>query len=243
MNEIETQWMKYVRTVYAEGCWKCCLDPHGSNSAPKVRLWPGYLGPDYATGRVLLIGERHNDDAFWKSPGITNFNINVADWCAKPEDEPDDDVYLDAVRGFYPAATKDWKSGSVWARFYRIIGALGLPIEQVAFTNLAKCTDQKDDSNKAVQECYGAFDPLYLIHMLKPLITFIAKSERFTQRKFKHLVEKGGVIQFRNGGQPDVGLNTAGEPEKVWLPKAVERYEKARRAADAALSQELCSGE
>ena len=51
-----------------------------------------------------------------------------------------DRQYLASVRAAYTASARRWAvNGTVWKRFDKLLACLGIDMEQVAFTNLAKC--------------------------------------------------------------------------------------------------------
>ncbi len=58
MNQTEHRWLDYARDVLTRGggAMNCCV----SGNTDHFSRWPGYLGPDYATGRALFVGAVHN---------------------------------------------------------------------------------------------------------------------------------------------------------------------------------------
>jgi|SRR6516225_1457441 len=115
---IEKKWRDYALTALANGPKSCC------GIAPEER-WPGYLGPDYARGRVLLVGSSHNENALFDArsteyrQAITRLIEAVRAW-SQSKSTDGERRYLGAMREVYPLAVEYWRNGNVWKRFFRI---------------------------------------------------------------------------------------------------------------------------
>ena len=181
MNETEAKWLEYACGIAT------CPDSHrakcialgAATSQPGCCVgndlrWPGYLGANYRPGvGVLFVGAVHgaespdaSDDLKRTSDALTNL---LKGWTAQPRSRSRDEQFLrDFQRAFVKAAVL-WKR---WKVFAKILEALKLSIEQVAYTNLAKCKAY-DAGYKHIKLCQSEFAPISsLVQTLNPRAIF-----------------------------------------------------------------------
>ena len=165
-DEFEARWLAYAHKVLTVPCG-CPCDGELS--------WPGYLGQEYAVGRVLLVGAIHNAPVL-RSSGIFEIAPDVEAFVKASPGDPQ--RYLDVVREAYVKAIPRWKTyvnekgqritETVWKRLLLLVDAFGIPLTQIAFTNLAKCA-LPSGSGWAIEKLAE------LIKHLEPRYVLIAK--------------------------------------------------------------------
>ena len=215
MKPILDRFLKYAHTVVsAHGC-------------PNPDHWPGYLGPQYGIGRVLLVGMIHSSVGLDRTAGpMAKLTAEQHRWAHALRWPSSDQRYVETMREVYPMAAPSWADGPVWRNFYKILAALNLRLEQVAFTNLAKCSWKSGDRelNRVVRRCRARFPLQQLVEAIEPLAVFIATRTPETHA----LAEKLQTSQRRVWvyGNRD-GRDLENRLLREWLPEAVEDY-KAR---------------
>jgi hypothetical protein len=109
-------------------------------------------------------------------------------------------------------------SGTVWTNFERIVQALDLSYEDVAFTNLAKCA--LPSGSKAAHElnrirCHeGATSLSSLIQILEPRLVIIAKDSQGANKLVKVRSSDATAIRRCNNRT----FVSEGAPISDWLP-------------------------
>ena len=86
------------------GPMNCCV----SGTTDRISRWPGYLGPNYASGRVLFVGAVHNEEFLFKARTIQSLGAAGATWIR--EGRVGDAAYLAAMRLYYPEAARFWQT-------------------------------------------------------------------------------------------------------------------------------------
>jgi hypothetical protein len=175
MRDIEGKWLVYARRVL-EGnpLSECCA--LATVQTERVKRWPGYLGSRYQGSRVLLAGAIHNADQLF-TPEILALENEVKMWVGASRTPESDRHYLASVRAAYLASSRQWAlNGNVWKRFDKLLGYLGLDMEQVAFTNLAKCFCPVGQSDtQFVKACLARYPLRELIDGIQPKAVFIGE--------------------------------------------------------------------
>ena len=135
-------WLSYARGVLgSHPLRRCCQFPAALGEALHDRiLWPGYIGSNYAKGRVFFVGAMHNAGELF-TPEITALAGEAARWAASPQSSGADERYLRMVQDAYLASIPRWTKGAVWGRFDRVRTSLNLTWRDIAFTNVAKCAE------------------------------------------------------------------------------------------------------
>lgn len=147
MNMIEALWLDY--------CWDV-VNPNGSIATHRSECellggtydqgswrpedatlrFPGYLGADYSSGRVLIAGAVHNGNVLF-APEFRPVETAAAEWRAAGRGRATDDAFLSEARRGYEASIPTW--GPWKGRFGDVLLHLRLGLQQVAYTNVAKC--------------------------------------------------------------------------------------------------------
>ena len=178
MRTLDDVWLAYARRVLEAGALSQCCDQSPRNDAiDRVRRWPGYLGSRYHSGGVLLVGAIHNADRLF-TPEILALGDEVKKWVGAPRTPESDRRYLASVRAGYTASARLWAlNGNVWKRFDKLLAYLGIDMEQVAFTNLAKCfCPVGENDTRFVKACLARYPLGELIKDIQPKAVFIAKN-------------------------------------------------------------------
>jgi hypothetical protein len=96
-------------------------------------------------------------------------------------------------------------------------------MEQVAFTNLAKCFCPVGQSDtQFVKACLARYPLSELIDGIQPNAVFIAKDAQATNRLEGDLGTKTGALIFRFNNR--TGQNPDGRSFREWLPEAAQEY-------------------
>jgi len=210
MTHIERNWLDYAWRVL--GYSGCCTG---------VSKWPGYLGPHYQDGRVLIVGAVHNGAELF-TPEIEKLARIARDW---RRGAVSDEYYLSAVRWAYEQSRTTWEKNTVWRNLRILREELGINFQQTAFTNLAKCLLPPGENTDALfLKCNNHFPLHDLIRRLKPLAVFIAKSSEKSRKVFTQYRGLPLIYQFHNLN----GLNERNEKldqSAIW---AKEDYQKLR---------------
>jgi hypothetical protein len=133
---------------------------------------------------------------------------------------------MDAVRRAYRSSAYAWAAnGIVWKRFLQLRKQFDLTIEQIAFTNLAKCFCPVGiNNNRFVRECLKRFPLSDLVDRLQPKAIFIAKLTNETRKLAGELRSNCGLIFLYNGR---TGQNLDGKPFEEWIRDAEAAYREA----------------
>ena len=226
-SQIETdrRWLEYARDVLTRdgGPMNCCV----SGTTDRISRWPGYLGPNYASGRVLFVGAVHNEEFLFKARTIQSLGAAGATWIR--EGRVGDAAYLAAMRLYYPEAARFWQnSRGVFWNFCALRAELKVDLEQVAIANLAKCyaspekKDPKKKYSQVIAECPNPnrFPLRDLVERLNPAIIFIATTSDCARLDgVKH--DGRRVFQFENWFH---GRDAKMRPLKVWAQEATTAY-------------------
>jgi len=181
--DCDSAWLVYARGVLGDGVLRsCCQFPVAADRPLRKRvLWPGYIGVNYAKGRVLFVGAMHNAGELFTSE-IGALAEVAAQWIRSAATSTTNAHHLEEVRRAYLASIPRWTKGAVWGRFDRIRRRLNLTWEDIAFTNIAKCAeisdandrDSKKRYNKRITKCTGSFFDRVPLAELQPLAIFVA---------------------------------------------------------------------
>ena len=137
---------------------RVCFNRHGLRSAYVNIAQPRWVGPQYwsANPRIVILmlnpgaGKSHEENKFFKKI-LWQFKERQAKLC---------DVF-----DYQKADMPNWGRGKFWA-FY--IEGLGLPIDEIAFANLAWCATEGDKyPRRMLQECFERHT-FGLLKFLKP---------------------------------------------------------------------------
>jgi hypothetical protein len=221
----EKRWLSYARDVLKQesGC-PCDADEIA---------WPGFIGANYAAGRVLIVGSIHNAPVL-RSSGIYDIVPEVKTFLKNMPNVLADKQYLDAVRNAYMGAIPRWQryvnengltvSGTVWTNIAKIVKALELAFADVAFTNLAKCglpTKTSWPRERSRIEAHERATPLNrLIRDIEPHYVLLAKEQRDLE-KIVVLETTSSTILRRCH---NLNFTSNGERRDDWLPRDVSAY-------------------
>jgi len=187
LNETEVKWLDYAWRIAT------CPDYHRREcirlGAARSRRglckgndlrWPGYVGADYRPGEgVLLVGAVHAPELPVAPSGLqrdkdlqrTAYALTklLSGWTAQPRSISRDEQFLPAFQRAFVDAAVLWER---WDEFAKILEALELSIQQVAYTNLAKCK-AVGDGELLVKFCQSEFAPISdLVETLNPCAVF-----------------------------------------------------------------------
>lgn len=143
-------WLRYAREVVSDQDHRRACAARGGSDPDAVLLeretgrpasfaedvrWPGYVGRDYRRGDVLWISNIHRN---FDSGGLTASFADASNDCIRQwrDGRTDDESFLSEIRAVYELGLRRWTVGS-WSG--RALLALDVPIEAVAYTNVAKC--------------------------------------------------------------------------------------------------------
>jgi hypothetical protein len=218
------KWLTYARDVLTHGREQCTCDV-----ARREPRWPGYIGARYPQGRVFLVGSSHFTANLF-TPEISALMPIARAW-ANGTGVADKD-YLEAVRSAYVASFPSW-GGQVWTRFEKIVSALGLDWEDVAFTNLAKCHMPSDDDDTIVS-CLRTFPINALVVHLDPIATLLAKdSTKVTAAaRIRYENRDDRLVRRYNNRNGNSGSQRC-EGDRGWLAADIERYWDLRGSLNA----------
>lgn len=104
MSKTEQLWLDYARGVMTRGggATSCCV----RGDTDRFCRWPGYLGPDYATGRALFVGALHNQGE--TDPILPALGDVAMEWISGKISAAD---YLARMRTMYSIAMRTWAGG------------------------------------------------------------------------------------------------------------------------------------
>jgi hypothetical protein len=225
MNKIETRWLDYARDVLMRsgGAMNCCV----SGDTDRVSRWPGYLGPEYANGRVLFVGAVHNQEGMDSAPGIPEIGAAAKEWI---RGDRSDSEYLALLRAEYPATVEygGRHGASVFAKFASIRANLTISLEQSATTNIAKCTAVTGSTKygESILACPMRFPLADLISRLDPVLVFIACNDSKARLTDVENTSSRRVYRFHQRNSLEYAT---GRRLEVWLPEAAAFYRAARR--------------
>jgi hypothetical protein len=57
-TDLHRSWVEEYAQPMAKDYAKCCI----GTCAGRVQRWPGFVGPDFAAGGVMLVGLKHNGE-------------------------------------------------------------------------------------------------------------------------------------------------------------------------------------
>lgn len=225
MNQTETLWLDYARDVLTRGGGEmnCCV----SGDTDRISRWPGYLGSDYISGRVLLVGAVHNQADMDATPEVPAIGSAALQWIGGDLSDSD---YLALLRAKYPEAINFWSrgGGGVFRKFGAIRAALGISLEQCAISNIAKCTAMGRSAKyrESISACPVRFPLTCLIARLDPVLVFIACNDQKARLAGVESTAARRLYRFqqRNSRQYETK-----RPQRVWLPEAVDFYRASMR--------------
>jgi hypothetical protein len=225
MNQTEDLWLDYAREVLTRGggAMNCCV----SGDTDRVSRWPGYLGPEYANGRVLFVGAVHNQEGMDSAPGIPKIGAAAVEWI---RGDRSDSEYLALLRAEYPAAIEygGRHGSSVFAKFASIRANLSISLEQSATTNIAKCTAVTGSTKygESIIACPMRFPLTDLISRLDPVLVFIACND--SKARLTRVESTSTRRAYRFHQRNSIEYKT-GRRLEVWLPEAVAFYREAMK--------------
>ena len=169
---VRSRWLRYAAEVVSDADHMSTCRVRGG-SPPEAGYftdvrWPGYLGPLYGPGGVLWIANIHRnfDSAGLSSEFASSAAAAIRGW---RDGKSDDETLLREVRVVYELGLRTWTVG-YWGR--RTLTALGVPIEAVAYANVAKC--QAVDTGVTLQRwCLRRWPLQRLIDDLEPGIVLL----------------------------------------------------------------------
>lgn len=224
-----SEWLHYAYATVAEGRKTGCACDAGV-------AWPGYMGTRYPDSRVLLVGAVHHAKVL-NASGLLSIVPDLKKWSASPRTRALDQSYLSVVEKAYLEAIPRWirwtepngasRRGAVWSNFKKILDALGLSFEDVAFTNLAKCalpagTKQSEETRRIrAHEC--AWRLATLIDKIDPLYVVIAKDNKVVNQIVLMPTSDRHIRRCNN--------RTFVSSDRLlseWLPEDAARYKKAK---------------
>lgn len=138
--------------------------------APDIR-WPGYVGRDYAGGGVLWISNIHRnfDSAGFPPAFAREAETLIRRW---RDGHLDDAAFLGGLRDTYERGLRAWTVGS-WPG--KALLALGVPIESIAYTNVAKC--QAVGTGTQLQRfCVRRWSLRRLVEILRPGLVLLTSA-------------------------------------------------------------------
>lgn len=226
-----SKWLDYAHATVAErrttGC-ACDADV----------AWPGYMGTRYPDGRVLLVGAIHHAKVL-NASGLLSIVPEVKAWGASHRTEALDrkylsvveKAYLDAIPGFirWKEPSGASRRGAVWSNFKKILDALGLSFEDVAFTNLAKCAlpagTKQSEETRRIRAHERARRLRTLIDKIDPLYVVIAKDNKAVNRIVRIPTSDRRIVRRCNNRT----FVSSGRLLSEWLPEDFSHYCKVRR--------------
>jgi hypothetical protein len=217
--------LAYARRVLGAGALsQFCAQAPGNDAIDRVRRWPGYLGSSYDSGRVLLFGAIHNANQLF-TPEILELADEVKEWMSAVRTPESDRQYLASVRAAYTASARRWAvNGTVWKRFDKLLACLDIDMEQVAFTNLAKCfCAVGQNETRFVKACLERYPLGALVQDIQPKAVFIAKNAQATNRLEGDVGAKTGALVFRFNNR--TGRSPDGRSFRDWAPEAAQAYD------------------
>jgi len=223
VRTLDDRWLAYARRVLEAGALsQCCAQSPRNDAIDRVRRWPGYLGSRYDSGCVLLVGAIHNADRLF-TPEILALGDEAKKWVGAPRTPESDRRYLASVRAAYTASARRWAlNGNVWKRFDKLLGHLGIEMEQVAFTNLAKCfCPVGHNDTRFVKACLARYPLGALIEDIRPRAVFIAKDAQATNHLEGEIGTKTGALVFRFNNRTG---QANGRSFREWVPEAAQEY-------------------
>jgi hypothetical protein len=98
--------------------------------------YPDYLGSNYESGPIMLVGAVHSGNALFTEP-FRHVEAATKNWRVAGRSASSDEAYLGEMRAGYGAAMPGW---GPWRNgFGSILEALEVSIDGTAYTNVAKC--------------------------------------------------------------------------------------------------------
>jgi hypothetical protein len=219
LTEFERAWIPYARHVLEQNAGCAC-------DADEI-AWPGFIGPSYSTGMVLVVGSIHNAPVL-RSSGVYDIVPKVREWLSRRQTPESDRAYLDIVWQAHCAAIPRWQwyqnesgkwvSGAVWNGIEAAARGFGLTFSDIAFTNLAKCglpTRTPWSLEKRRIIAHEADTPLTsIIDALKPRYVLLAK-DAAELRTIVRLEERAGLVvrrchnlSFMSGGRSAISVDS-----------------------------------
>lgn len=231
MNPTESLWLEYALDVLTRGggAMNCCV----SGQTDRISRWPGYLGPDYASGRVLLVGAVHNEADMDATPEVPAIGDGAVEWINGHRSDSD---YLAMLRVEYPRAINFWcrNGGGVFRKFTEIRAALGVSLGQCAISNIAKCTAVRGSKKycESISACPLRFPLTDLIALLDPVIAFIACNDTNARIPGVGSTSTRRVYRFQQLNSLEYATKRRRE---VWLREAADFYRTAIKRPRAAI--------
>ncbi|MGH2796502.1 MAG: tyrosine-type recombinase/integrase [Thermoleophilaceae bacterium] len=223
--EVERRWIAYARGVvhvspsHLALCESKGGVPDAADPSRSLR-WPGYIGRRYDEGRgILCVNQVHRDDNAESEQVDLGVNLRYVDATARwKAGDLDDGTFLEETRRAYEYWIPRWDA---WKHFRQLVQEqLGLGVDEIAYTNLAKCQLPIDrDTTPVVQLCQQEFPMGALVTAIRPLAVLCARADAY----------EGGPI-VREWCSTEVftfnfrtGQNKAGELRSVWGAKMAAR--------------------
>jgi hypothetical protein len=229
---IEQSWLDLTYRAAREADGVCICRP----SAFGAR-WSGYLGPAYATTRVLLVGANHNGGktGLQKTPQMARYNTHPRTWAAAPRDPSGrrDRDLLAAMRETYTTSWRQW--GAVWAIFGAIRREIRVADDAFAFVNLARCPEpDAANDDRAIVACQWEFPLAEFVERCDARVIFVAKSGAVGGGvRIPGEGEERLVVRYANGSY---GQRPGAPHYTDWLPAVGERVRAFLRARSAGMT-------
>ena len=144
LSAIEAEWLVYARSVvlgdhHTGTCVRSgggCLE---SGGAPQLR-WPGYIGPLYKSGGLLLVGNVHRNFASGGVPEWVPSLLIRTTQALRRDPTGHSRAYLSDIRRAYERGLTGDELGTwkVARPFDYLLRGLGMVWEEVVYTNASK---------------------------------------------------------------------------------------------------------
>lgn len=187
--------------------------------------FPGFVGPAFRPGRgVLCMGHIHRylPDVDDTEGGRLNVVESAAiSWLERGRGTESDETYLRDSTAAYLNTAPSW---DYWKRNYDpLLRRARVPIEEVAFANVAKCrTPTEDDSAASVRIaklCAGEFPPADLISILQPAAVLLASLRL-------DVGDVGDIQVIQWNGR--TGVDYAGYRRSTWIELEAAKLHRLR---------------
>jgi len=134
-----------------------------------------------------------------------------------------DHNFLTALQTHYPAAIGYWKSNYTWSYLTEIVKRFDLTLDDVAFTNLAKCANVGGTDDELIRRCVQDYKIDEVSDILKPAMVFVSKLSPTSVGVFDWGQHKPPVKKF-HGHSSQAARNVNNETFDVWILRAKKEY-------------------
>jgi hypothetical protein len=189
--------------------------------------WPGYLGRRYGQlATVLCVGHVHATD--WEQTARVPLEKSLRRWLSSGRSQSSDTAYLESVREVFEWWLPTWRR---WSHFRALVDKLQLDVQDIAWTNLAKCRVSREaNPDGVVRVCQSAFPIREVVEALRPEAVLSC---------VKNAYEGGPIVTtWRSANLPRPlvftwdgrrGTDRDGRLLRVWTDDAVRQIGDRRR--------------